>query len=710
MLSGGALESGVSRRKGGTFMKHTIGQLALTSDAARLDLRRKLHALAVAAGTSPVAAAHAAAVVSQAARAAGTLPMAPNRGEDARGAHVAEVSIHDEGYAWFLRVDIGGAAALQLELPGLDGPLGGGLGGHGEAPGSPSGLSWLALHRAAFAEPSREMLMAEMVEKNRELERHQIQLEQTVAKRTEQLHEAMEKAETANRTKSAFLAAMSHEIRTPMNAVLNMVATVLESPLDPQQQEYLRVADGSARHLLSLINDILDFSKIEAGKVDLENIPFSLHMLLEGVSDLFRAKAAESRVELVSHIDPGARDGVRGDPTRLRQILTNLVGNAFKFTAKGEILLRLENLESGVRLSVKDSGIGISPEQQARLFQPFVQADSATTRRYGGTGLGLTISRRLALLMGGDITIASAAGQGTTFFVDVPLSADAAGNRTELHLPPGLGSQVLLLVEDNATCRRALETMFISHGLPCVSFPAMEPALGWLKTAEAGRVGAAMVDWRLGEGGMDGVAGIQALRRAQVGLPCFLASAFAGREAQEGMRAAGASAFIPKPITWTAAQAALTAALAPMNQAAGPAVDPAGDRFDGILALLAEDNPQNQLVAKILLKKLGITVEVAGNGKLALEMAQANPGKYQIILMDMQMPEMDGLESTRRIRAAGEEIPVLKTIPIVAMTANAMKSDLDACLEAGMNGFVVKPIDKAALLAELGRVLKGGGV
>ncbi len=518
---------------------------------------------------------------------------------------------------------------------------------------------------------------------------------------TAQLQRAKTEAEAANRAKGAFLAAMSHEIRTPMNAVLNMVGTVLESSkVEGEQREYLKVADSSARHLLSVINDILDFSKIESGKLEIEDIPFSLHGLLEGVSDLFRVKVAESHVELVLDIVPGTPDGVRGDPTRLRQVLVNLVGNAFKFTAKGQVVLHAQAEGGELRLSVADSGIGIPPEQQAKLFQPFVQADAATTRRFGGTGLGLTISRRLAQLMGGSIALSSVEGEGSLFTVSVPLMADAAGDRGELRLPLALMGRGILLVEDNAASREAMRVMFEQHGLPCVSFPAVEPALEWLKSPAASDVGAAVVDWSLPEGGMDGLAGISELRRVRAGLPCFLVSAFADRQVQERAKSSGAAAFIPKPVTWGAVHAALQRSLASPEVA--PLAPQVAVSFDGVLALVAEDNKQNQLVAKVLLKKMGITVEVADNGKVALGMAQADPGKYQIILMDMQMPEMDGLEATRQIRS----LPACKTIPIIAMTANAMKSDLDACLEAGMNDWVVKPIDKQKLLETLRKALK----
>jgi two-component system sensor histidine kinase/response regulator len=641
-----------------------LGTLLIACDSDRLDLRRKIIALARAAGCDPVRTASITAEIS------GII----------RHRSLAETLTICAG------LDIERGLALAISF--------------GETPArkfflshaAPPDHEWLETRRREFNEPSRETLLNELIAGREQLER-------TVEQRTVELRVAMDKAESANRTKSVFLAAMSHEIRTPMNAIINMVGAALEASPDPQQTEHLRIAHTSANHLLSLINDILDFSKIEAGKIDLESIPFSLHELLESVADLFRQKSAETGVELICDPEDGLPDGVRGDPTRLRQILVNLVGNAFKFTHHGEVTIRATSAGDSLRFEVRDSGIGMSPEQLARLFQPFSQADSSTTRKYGGTGLGLTISRSLARLMGGDITVDSAPGEGSGFTVEIRLPRDIAGDSHAAGLPAPLLGATILIVSDNPAVREAKHRLLTGHGLRCETFASAEAALAELEAHPEKGYAAAIVD--LGPKGASGGPGlITNIRRCRPELPCLLVGPFADKALREAGKAAGASVFIPKPATWGLVRAALLSTLGASAPTAS--ATPVDKPFEGVVALLAEDNEANRMVARMLLKKMGIALETAENGRIALAMAEATPDKYAVILMDMQMPEMDGIEATRRIR----KNPRLHEVPIIAMTANAMKADTDACLAAGMNDFVTKPIDKNLLYAALRRNIR----
>ena len=524
---------------------------------------------------------------------------------------------------------------------------------------------------------------------------------------------AKARAEEATATKSMFLANMSHEIRTPMNAILNMTGLALDANLPPKPHQFISVAHSSARNLLGILNDILDFSKIEADKLFLEESPFSLREVLEEVTETFRSVVIQKHVELITHALPTVPDRLRGDALRFRQVLTNLLSNAFKFTEKGEVLLKAEIAEETtpgevlLRVSVRDTGIGISTEQQQRLFQSFTQADSSTTRKYGGTGLGLVISRRLARLMGGDLTVESTPGKGTTFVFMARLGVDAQPEIPARVAPIGVAERPVLIVEDTETSRDLLETLLRSWSIPTVSVATAEDGLAMLerRNQKGARdpFGLVVLDWMLpGMNGLDAAERIRA-REETTTLPIVLISAYAGKEEEARAAALGVDVFLPKPITASSLFDAVVEAQGARVHAARRALDAPLEREFDVRVLLAEDNEANQLVASELLSRLGIELDIASNGREALEMIRAAPERYAAVLMDVQMPEMDGLAATRALRGD----PSFRNLPIIAMTANAMKADLDACAAAGMNDQITKPIERRAMLQTLRRWLPG---
>src|SRR5580704_10212763 len=556
--------------------------------------------------------------------------------------------------------------------------------------------------------------------------KHQHELEEAIA----QLQTARAQAQEASRAKSDFLATMSHEMRTPMNAVINLTALTLETELSPKQQQYLSIVHSSARNLLTLINDILDLSKVEAEKLELESSPFRLRNVLEEVTETFRAKVAEKHVELIVHVLPDVPDCLVGDSLRVRQVLTNLIGNAFKFTEKGEVVLKVsiapdrarllesqgyqepatESKGSGgeaavnVLFAVRDTGIGIAKEQQDRLFEPFTQADSSTSRKYGGTGLGLAISRRLARLMGGDLAFESEPGRGTTFLFTAQLGVQVGQESPTATVPAGLRDRKVLVVEDTASSRELIETFLTGFAIPYASVDTAEKALEIVRQQNGSDakdpIGLVLLDWLLpGMSGLDAAVRIRSQHPIR-DLPIVVMSAYAGKEEEAQCEEAGVNVFLPKPITPSSLFNAIVDAegLRPLAGGRKPSTEVEAE-FSGTRILLAEDNETNQFVALELLGGLGVELEIAANGREAVAMAQTKP--YAAILMDMQMPVMDGLEATRRIR----QMPALRDLPIIAMTANAMKTDVQACLSAGMNDFVSKPIERGSLVQSLRRWL-----
>ena len=572
-----------------------------------------------------------------------------------------------------------------------------------------------------------EDLISELKQAKKEAETVNRQLREQMAVRNQTesaLLEAKRKAEQGARAKSDFLATMSHEIRTPMNGVLGMTELLMNTELTAKQFRFADTIRRSGEALLATINDILDFSKIEAGKLEIQHTVFDLRQLVDDTVAAFAERAHRRHLELAAIIPPEQHAAFRGDPQRIRQVLTNLIGNALKFTENGEIAVKVTTTEENndhnrIRIEVRDTGVGIKEEHQRHIFDSFQQADGSTTRKFGGTGLGLTICNRLTRLMNGEIGVDSESGEGSTFWFTIELAKMPADSISgQINQPLDLAGKRVLVVDDNETNQEILQHQLTAWNMKYYGVQTPDRAMKYLKRAASkGKP----FDLVILDRQMPGMNGVQLARQikcddeiAKVRL--IMLSSVNQLEQTGQWYTAGIEAYINKPVRQVELHDAICSTLGDGDDShAGthplqPTPRATPDVNLGAHVLIAEDNPVNQELAKSMLENLGCSVVVVESGREALEAISDSPldrmqRRYDVVLMDCQMPEMDGFESTRAIRKWERETEVDPPVPIVALTANAMQGDRDKCLEAGMSDYLSKPFTQDQLRGVIKRWL-----